>query len=156
MASRKPAIALWREAGELDTGHPLGCQGEGVARCQAGEVEQAIELLQRARLLSDDDPLVIADLAHCYAASGRSSEARALLAELEARSADSWVSPIGLALVHLSLGERDRAFDELEHAYTVRAYRLLEIGVDPRWDSLRHDPRFRDVLRRMGLEEASA
>ncbi len=70
------------------------------------------------------------------------------------RSADQWVSPVSLARIHVGLGERDAALTQLERAYEVRAYRILEIRVDDRWDPVRDDPRFDDLLRRVGLQES--
>lgn len=146
------AIPLWQEAGQLDAGHPLGFQSLGVARCKQGELDQAVAHFTEARRLSADDPAVVADLAYCYARAGKTEEARVLLGELEARAPDTWVSPTNLALVHVGLEETDAALDQLARAYAIRAtYRLIEIGVDRRWDPLRDDARFAELLGRVGL-----
>jgi TolB-like protein/Flp pilus assembly protein TadD len=146
------AISLWQEAGEIDAGHPLGFQGLGMARCKRGELDEAVALFNQARRLSAEDPTVVADLGYCYASAGETDKARALLRELEARSPDAWVSPANLALIHLGLGEHDAALDQLARAYEIRAtYWLVELGVDRRWNPLRGDPRFVELLARMGL-----
>ncbi len=148
------AMAMWREATELDAAHPLGLQFLGLALCRRGEVDEGLATLRKARETSQDDPLVVGDLGYCYAISGRAEEARALLQELEARSADQWVSPVSLARIHVGLGERDAALTQLERAYEVRAYRILEIRIDDRWDPIRDTPRFQDLLRRVGFPES--
>ena len=148
------ALELYHEASALDVGHPLGYQGAAVILCERGNVDEAEALFDKARVLSEDDPLVVGDLGHCYATSGRSEEARALLAQLRERASDAWVSPVGVGLIHLALGERDQALAELDHAFELHAYRLVEIGVDPRWDPVRDDPRFEALLRRAKLQSS--
>ena len=147
------AVELYREAMELDAGNPLGSNSLGLWHCAKGDTEQGLELLRQARLISLDDPLVVGDLGYCFAISGRSDEARALLDELERRSSDEWVSPVGLARIHMGLGERDAALAQLERAYEERAYRLVELGLDDRWDPIRDDPRFRELVRGVGVIE---
>jgi hypothetical protein len=61
------------------------------------------------------------------------------------------VSPYQLALVYAGLGEKERAFESLEKAKVERSTLLTYLKMDPRFDSLRPDPRFQDLLRRMGL-----
>jgi hypothetical protein len=61
------------------------------------------------------------------------------------------VSPTAFILIHLALGEKDRAFEWLEKAYEARDFDLCEIKVDPRLEPLRSDPRFADLLRRVGV-----
>jgi TolB-like protein/class 3 adenylate cyclase/Flp pilus assembly protein TadD len=148
------AIALWRETTELDASNPLGRQGLGVAMCGSGRFEEGVAVLEEARVVSEDDPLVIGDLGHCYALAGDPERARALLRELEGRSTDDWVSPVSLARIHVGLGDRQAALDELERAYELRAYRILELGIDTRWDPVRSAPRFQDLTRRVGLTES--
>jgi len=89
-------------------------------------------------------------LGHAYAVAGRKSEARKLLAELKDMSAKHYVPPIHLAVIHTGLGENDAAFEWLEKAYGERSLQSWYLP-DPRWDPLRRDPRFQDLLRRMGL-----
>jgi TolB-like protein/Flp pilus assembly protein TadD len=150
------AVTLWEEATVLDAAHPLGLRGLGIARCESGAVDEAVGLLEEARRLSSDDPVMVADMAHCLARARRSDEARALLTELESRGQQSWVSPMSLALIHVGLGDHEAAIGDLQRAYEVGAtFRLLEIGIDRRWDPLRGDPRFAELLSRLGLVSAT-
>ncbi|MBW2415840.1 MAG: tetratricopeptide repeat protein, partial [Deltaproteobacteria bacterium] len=148
------AVAMYREAIELDAGNPLGRQSLGMWQCRSGETEQGLALLREARAISQNDPLVVGDLGYCLAISGRPDEARALLAELELRSTIEWVSPVALARVHVALSDRESALTQLERALEERAYRLVELPLDDRWDPLRSDPRFQDLLRRIGFPES--
>jgi len=147
------AVALYGEAIELDAGNPLGRQSLGMWQCRAGDTEEGLPNLRRAQEISQDDPLVVGDIGYCLAITGRADEARSLLASLQRRSAIEWISPVALARIHVALGEHDAALTELERAYTERAYRLVELGVDDRWDPIRNEPRFRELLGRVRVVE---
>jgi hypothetical protein len=83
---------------------------------------------------------------------GRKTEGRRVLRALEARARDRYVSPYHLAVVHAGLGQRDAAFVCLEEALRQRTPVLLHSKVDPRLAPLRDDPRFHELLRRVGLD----
>ena len=74
-----------------------------------------------------------------------------MLAELLARSRRRYVPPFDLAIVYVSLGNKDQAFSYLEQAYQERSYQMVWLKVDPWCDDLRSDPRFEALLRRVGL-----
>ena len=78
-------------------------------------------------------------------------DARRVLEELMAQPGGRYVSPYNVALIFTGLSEKDRAFEWLERAYQARASRLGWLAVLPEFDSLRPDPRFSDLLRRIGL-----
>ena len=85
--------------------------------------------------------------------SGRKQEARKLLEELKERSKHRYISPYFFALVQIGLGERDDAIASLEQSYTNRDQSMMWLKVDPHIDDLRSDPRFKDLLRRVGLPQ---
>jgi Flp pilus assembly protein TadD len=147
------AAAFYQETTALDGGNPNGRHSLGVLRCRTGAIEEGLALLVEARRLSHDDPLIIGDLGWCYASGGRPDEARALLTELVVRARSDWVSPVALAVIHVGLGEHAEALDQLERAYEQRAYRIVQLTVDARWDPIRSDPRFRALVRQVGLPE---
>jgi Tfp pilus assembly protein PilF len=91
-------------------------------------------------------------LAEIYARAGRRDEARRLLAEFKALTPNRYVAPLAVASVHAALGEKDQAFDYLEGAYRAGVTALSHVKVEPGLDSLRSDPRFADLLRRMSLD----
>ena len=89
-------------------------------------------------------------LGAAYAKSGERGRAQAILKRLEI--SESYVSPGELAVLYAALGERERAFASLERAYTMRDAQLQFLQVEPAFDSLRSDPRFQDLMRRVGLK----
>jgi tetratricopeptide (TPR) repeat protein len=113
--------------------------------------EKALAEFQKARMLSDESTEVLSSLGCVYALSGKTDEARSILTELGELSARKYVSPYNMALVYLSLGARDKAFEWLARAYRERAEWIIYLPVDPRLDSLRPDPRFKELLSRIGF-----
>ena len=112
---------------------------------------EATANFQKARTLSEESTEVLAALGRVYALSGKTSEALAILAELHEARGRKYVSPYNMSLVHLSLGEKDRAFEWLDRAYREHAEWMIYLKVDPRFDDLRAEPRFKEILRRIGF-----
>jgi TolB-like protein/DNA-binding winged helix-turn-helix (wHTH) protein/Tfp pilus assembly protein PilF len=110
---------------------------------------EAVTELQKAVRLSGGSPTCIANLARAYAASGRRSEAIRLLSGLQKRSNPTYSYGSEIATIYASLGDRDQAMNWLEKAYEERFNPgvLLRPGFDP----LRSDPRFEDLVHRIGL-----
>jgi len=123
----------------------------GLAYAQLGLTEDAIVELHNARTCAGDQPAVLAALAHTYACAGEVSEAAAMLGELENSSEQRYVSPYWLALVYAGTGDSARALELLGRAYAERDVWLTWLGVDPRFDALRGEPRLQELLRRIGL-----
>ena len=112
---------------------------------------EAIVELQKAVTLSHRNELTLASLGQVLAESGRRQEAAKILQELKHRSEQRYISPCLLAMVQIGLGERDQAIASLEQAYDNRDQWMLYLKVDPHMDSLRTDPRFQDLVRRVGI-----
>lgn len=113
--------------------------------------KEAIAEFQRALTMSGNDLRIVALLGHAYAASGKTDKAERVLAALKEQSTRSYISPFNIAIIYVALAEKDRAFEWLEKAYDERSLWMVFLKVDPRLDSLRPDPRFRYMLRRMGF-----
>ena len=94
---------------------------------------------------------MVASLSHAYAVAGKRGEAVKLLAELQEQSKREYVSPYGMAIGYIGLREKGQAFEWLEKAFAERAGWLVLLKVEPRFDSLRADPRFADLVQRIGL-----
>jgi len=92
-------------------------------------------------------------LSGTFAFAGREDDARAVLRELEQGSAEKYVSPIPVAVALAALGEYEAAFARLEDGVRLRCSRAIWGKVDPRFDVFRSDPRYADLLRRIGLPQ---
>ena len=143
-----------RTALELDPASAAARKALGIYECNQGAPENGIASLEKAMALSPDDPLILADLGYCHATAGSRDEAQRLLGELEEWSGREYVDPVSLARLHVGLGEEEEAFALLERAYELRSHLLPKIALDVRFDSLRSDPRFPDLLRRIGLPQS--
>ncbi len=122
----------------------------GEAYVQKGAYDEAIAAFKKAIDLGEGAQ-VKADLAYTYAVSGRTREARKILAELTDRSRRTYAPPLEVAIAYVGLGDHDQAFAWLEKAYDERERDMLSLRVNPGLDPLRSDPRFADLLRRVGL-----
>ena len=95
----------------------------------------------------------IAGLAVTYARIGKTAEAREILRELQELATRRYLSPEHVATIYASFGEKDQAFAWLEKAYEARSAILSVTFSSAVYDPLRSDPRFTDLLRKMGLEK---
>lgn len=113
---------------------------------------EAISEVERAVRLSGANALTSAGLGQLYALSGREHDARRVLTELIDRSRKSYIDAESVAEIYLALGRKDEALDWLERACSDRSLRFAWIAKrEPTLDSLRADPRFKVLLKRMGL-----
>ena len=90
---------------------------------------------------------------YVYGKTGHHDRAREILDRLESRAKKEYVSPQNLALVHIGLGEHERALDLLERAFEERDVRLVFLKVAPIYDPLRRYPRFQRLLERMSFPD---
>jgi TolB-like protein/DNA-binding winged helix-turn-helix (wHTH) protein/Flp pilus assembly protein TadD len=146
------AIEHCQKAIDLDPTFALAHEWLGQAYERKGMYEKAIAEFEKAITLSGRAPEAVALLAHAYAVSGKRREAQTVLNDLIELSARHYVSPYHIATIHAGLGDRDRAFEYLENAYKHRQNVLVFLKNDPRLDSLRSDPRYADLVRRMDLD----
>ncbi len=141
------AIALFRRILELNPNDPLGLYGLGLAYEAQGKFDTAILCLKKQNLQQGFD------VAAVYAASGNPAEARRRLDESTQRTKEekSYLRPGWVAEVYVSLGDKDDAMRWLERGYKERDIWLALLKVWPRFDPMRSDPRFQDLLRRMNF-----
>ncbi len=114
---------------------------------------EAVVEMEKAARLSGRIADYLGGLGHVYARAGRTADARKVLDELKARSLQRYVSWRDIAVIEAGLGEKDQAFASLEKAYALRDSGIVFVKVDPLFDPLRTDPRFQELLRRIGLPE---
>ena len=146
------AIEQLRNTIDMDTAFVLPHLVLGQAYEQKKAYDQAIAELRRATELSLGSPPVLAALARTLAVSGRITEARNLLEQLQL-SKRQYVSPFYVAIVYAGLGENERALDWLEKAYADHSNAIVFLKVDPQLDTLRSYPRFHELQRKLRLPE---
>ena len=146
------ATASWQNVLELDPGYSDASHFLARTHVLQGRYEQGIAELQRALAFNKRQPLLLGGLAHAYALAGQREKAITLVAELKRIEAEEpGYAPFGMIWAHAGLDDKDQVFAYLEKAYRERAGRMVWINVDPRLESLRSDPRFNDLVRRMKL-----
>ncbi len=128
-------------------------QGLGWVYEQKKMYREAIAEQEKGVNLTNRDAFAVASLGIVLGESGRKREAKKLLEELQERSKQRYISPCLIALVQIGLGNRDQAIASLEQGYTDRDQGMMYLKVDPEMDDLRSDPRFQDLLRRVGLPQ---
>jgi serine/threonine-protein kinase len=151
MARRYPeAIAQAQRALKDDSTFTRAHFWVGLSFEQTGRLPEAIREFQAAITWAGTDsiPVYLAALGHAYAVAGRRDQAEQLIEALKSRP---YVSPVDIATVYTGLGERDRAFEWLERGFSGRAYGLVFVATDPRFEPLRGDPRFTALVRKVGL-----
>src|SRR5262249_7077540 len=125
----------------------------GWAYEQQARYPDAIGELQQAFKLSGGESEMAGALGHAYAVSRQRAEAEKLLAQLKEGSTYEYVAPFDVALICVGLGAKMLMFEWLEKAVEDRSTWLMYLKVDPRFDSIRSDPRYHDLLRRMKIQE---
>jgi tetratricopeptide (TPR) repeat protein len=116
------------------------------------QAEQAVPVLEKAAAISDRSPAVISALVWADAHTGRRPDALRLLGELKKRQQTGYVPAGAFVHAYLGLGDNEEAFKWFERAYDEQSNILIYIKVFPLYDPLRGDPRFRDLVRRVGLD----
>jgi TolB-like protein/DNA-binding winged helix-turn-helix (wHTH) protein/Tfp pilus assembly protein PilF len=153
------ALAQWNRTLELEPDRALSHLKLALFHFERGRTDAGSRHLERAHALGPDDPSTLAHLAIVYAVTGNEHQARRLFGQLKAESVRRYVSPVLPAFVHAALGQKDSAFVLLEDAYAARDPLLIPIqvsGIDYYLSNasaaaLRSDPRFGDLVQRMGL-----
>jgi TolB-like protein/Tfp pilus assembly protein PilF len=124
----------------------------GRAYWEKGMWREAIAAFKRAVACSGRGPEYVASLAHAYALAGRRTKALTLLQGLIELARKRYVSPFAFALVYAGMGKKDQAFAWLDKAYEERVGALPFVKINPRLAPLRSDPRFRNLVQRLGLK----
>ena len=125
----------------------------GETLLQMGRTTEAIAEFEKAQAISPDAGAFDASLSYAYARAGNKTEAIKILKRMQAASATRYVAPTDFATVYAGIGEKKEAFRWLETAFVQRDAHLEGLKMDPEWDPLRSDPRFQNLLHRVGLTE---
>jgi TolB-like protein/DNA-binding winged helix-turn-helix (wHTH) protein/Tfp pilus assembly protein PilF len=152
LARRNDQLAeALKHAADLDPDMPVTHGSAWFGYVPKAAATPAIAYLERGTTPKAASPLILATLAAIDAAEGRRSEARRILAHLAEISTREYVCYYELAAVHAALGEKEDSLRCLGRAYDQRSICLPDLYADPRFDPLRGDPRFQDLLRRISL-----
>ena len=136
---------------ELDPNFAISYATLGEVYISKGMYREGLPQLETYYALSRGRAMSLALLGHAHARLGERSQALRILDQLEAASKERYTPAVSFAAVYAGLGEKDQAFAWLEKAYGERTSRLSYLKVEPLWDPLRSDPRFADLVRRIGL-----
>jgi eukaryotic-like serine/threonine-protein kinase len=141
---------------ELDPNYPVTYWILGLLYRITGHYDSAITAGEKSVNLSGGSPLMRAALAHTYGKAGRAADARHVLDDLTELATRKYVAPHFLAGIRIGLGDNDRAMEYLEKSWDERCHWLIYLHIDPSMDDLRSDPRFDDLLKRVGLPAAAS
>jgi len=147
------AIDQFQRTLELDSNFAIAHLYLGRAYVQKGNLEQAIVEAQTATRLSGSHPFYMAWLGYAYARAGNRNEALRILHQLKVISGKKYVASHDVAAIYVGLGEKSKAIAWLNKGYDEHSYTVLQLGVEPEFDSLRSDPRFQDLVQRVGLSQ---
>jgi serine/threonine protein kinase/tetratricopeptide (TPR) repeat protein len=145
------ALEQFRRTVELDPNYPVTYWILGMLLRKMGRYELAIVEGEKGVKLSGGSPLMSAALAQTLATAGKTKEAIQILDDLATLAKQKYVAPYFFAEIHVGLGEHDRALEYLERAYQEHSHWLIYLHIDPGMDALRSNPRFQDLLQRVGL-----
>ena len=145
------AVSQLRSNLELDESYYRTYYNLGRCYLQQGRFSDAVAAFEKALQLSGNNPYLLAYLRRAQAAGGEREPAEQLLREFSSRAGAQYVSPANRVLIYLGLGDGEQAFRWLEEAYKERSSMLSWLKVDPDFEGLRDDPRFDDLLVKVGL-----
>jgi serine/threonine protein kinase/tetratricopeptide (TPR) repeat protein len=147
------AIDATRRTVALEKSFPPAHLWLGISLEQAKQLPESVQELSEAVRLFGRHNEALAALAHAHALSGNREEAARLIEELKRWPEQGYDPAVNIALVETGLGHKDEAFAWLDKALQARSFWFVQLAVkgDPRWDPLRSDPRFADLLKRIGL-----
>ncbi len=145
------AIEQLQRTLELDPNYPVTYWVLGLLLRKMGHYERAIAEGEKGVNLSGGSSMMRAALAQTFGAAGRKEKAIEILDDLAKLAKQKYVAPYFFAGIHVGLGENDRAIECLEKSYEEHSHWLIYLHMDPGLDALRSNPRFQELLRRVGL-----
>jgi tetratricopeptide (TPR) repeat protein len=149
------AIVQYRSALDMDSEFLFAHLWLAQAYEQKHLFDAALQELQTGVRIAPESTYALARMGHGYAMAGHRDRANAVLQQLHQSLPGKHVSPCDVAMVYVALGEIDEAFDWLQKALEARSLWLGYLGVEPQFDDLRGDPRFDDLLRVVGVNQAT-
>ncbi|MGI8640872.1 MAG: tetratricopeptide repeat protein [Pyrinomonadaceae bacterium] len=146
------AIARYDKTLEIEPDFWVAHNGLGRVYIRQERYPEAIAALTKARELSRGSTEPVMQLGYALAKSGNRKQAQETLEELKSAAAEKFVSAYSFAMIYNGLGEKDEALSYLEKSFQEREVQITFVKIDTRWDELRSEPRFVDLMRRMNFE----
>jgi len=143
------AISHLRSVLQTSPKFPLAHLWLGRAYEQKGMYPEAITEFEQAGTALKDWPVIIAAAGHAYGRWGHKSDATAALRQMNELTREEYVTPYGIALIFAGMNDKEHAIQWLQNAYEDRSHWLVWLNLDPRFDNVRTDPRFQELLQRM-------
>jgi len=135
----------------LNPDFPMPYYGLAAIKLTHDQFNEAIAEFRKGEKYDLGDSINLAINGYIFAKTGRDSEAMKALDKLMVYSEQGYSASMGIALIYIGLGDKDRAFEWLWKAYDDREAKLVELKIDPTWNNLHSDPRFNELLKKIGL-----
>jgi tetratricopeptide (TPR) repeat protein len=145
------AIVQYQKALELHPNDSTLLYHLGWAYVYSGATDKGAEAIANSLALEGGDPQLSPDLAYIDARTGKKGEARRILGRVLDLARTYEVSPGLIAMMYIGLNDREQALTWLEKAYQQHSPMMAWLKVDPRFDGIRSEPRFQELMRRVGL-----
>ncbi len=147
------ALAAYRQTLAMDRNYMRAHIELGNVLAQTGKTDEAITEFQQVLALDKESINALDGLGYAYAAAGQKDKAQQIVAQLNELAKRRYVSPYHLAVIYVGLGARAQALEQLEQAADERFNWLVFLRVEPQFDSLRAEPRYTALVRRLGLAQ---
>jgi len=149
----KEAIEQFRKTLEMNPNFPFAYIWQGMAYWGIGDYDKALVSLLKSEALAKEMTYSIGSLGMAYALAGQKPKAFKTLERMETLSKNKYVSSLHKAIIYIGLINKDKAFEYIDKAYIERDSFLFYLKTLPMFDSLRSDPRFIELLKKMGMEK---
>jgi tetratricopeptide (TPR) repeat protein len=147
----------FQKAIELDPNLPWArvslAYGYACKRMYSQALAEYEKMGPQAYAVTPENQEAVGTLGWIYALAGRRSDALKIVQNFEKLSSRAYVDFCAVAMIYAGLGDKDRAFESLEKGYEKHSASMVYLKIDAFWDNMRSDPRFQDLLRRMGLPQ---
>jgi tetratricopeptide (TPR) repeat protein len=147
------ALEQAKKTYDLEPGHPIGRWILSQVYIYEGMYGEAISLNEQWLQTDPTNQFPIRDAGIAYAKAGRPDKAEEMISKFREIAKTQYVPTCRIAGIYVALGDKDKAFGELNKAFEVRDWELYRLNADTYWIPLRDDPRFADLLKKVGLEK---
>ncbi|MFZ0060989.1 MAG: tetratricopeptide repeat protein, partial [Pyrinomonadaceae bacterium] len=147
------ALEQAKKTYDLEPTHPIGRWMLIQAYTNTGKYTEAISLSEQWLQTDPTNQFALRDAGIAYAKAGRRDKAEEMIARFREIGKRQYIPTCRIACIYGALGDRDKAFEELRKAFEVRDWELHRVNADPYWSSLRDDPRFKEMVKRLNLPE---